>query len=411
MIVATRHHGNRQVELRRLEAPGGPGYPDTPWTSQAIIPGDYRGAVRIAAVACAVRLVTESAGSFIARVATGDAGAARPLLDAPQARVLQDPGNGWTSFDLWADLLASIELDRFGLLWKTVTSRGVDELFPIPAEHVRVVRAGGNGARTIEARIDGRAVDVTRDVIYVRSWAPGPRAVGESTVELASGTLRSARAYEEFRGRYFDNDATPGVVLTMQGNPNREQRRDLMRSWLARHAGPMNVNRPAILWGGVELDTVSASLRDAQAAEIADPIIRDVARAFRIYPASLLHLAVEAAAQQTGDATSDLFMRFTMMPRLRRIERALSADRDLFPDPNRYLVFDSTRFLRGDLGSTAKSVNPLVQSGTITKNEGRAMLGLPPVAGGDVFQVTPVGGAPNPDAPAVPDAIPATTED
>jgi hypothetical protein len=75
-------------------------------------------------------------------------------------------------------------------------------------------------------------------------------------------------------------------------------------------------------------------------------------------------------------------------------------DRDLFPNRKRYPRFDVSELLRADWATTASVIHQLKQVGTITANEGRAYIGLPPrreVPGGDVLQVTPVGGAPNAD--------------
>jgi hypothetical protein len=122
----------------------------------------------------------------------------------------------------------------------------------------------------------------------------------------------------------------------------------------------------------------------------------DVARAWRIYPPDLLHAAIgRRPLPVSAEVWADLFLRFSMLARFRRVERAISADRDIFPDPRQYARFDVDELLRGDITTIASMIHELVQVGVMNPNEGRSKIGLPPRPGGEKFQETPVGGAPN----------------
>jgi len=110
-------------------------------------------------------------------------------------------------------------------------------------------------------------------------------------------------------------------------------------------------------------------------------------------------LSRRRAGITSTEHTADTFMRFSLTPRMRRIERAFAADRDLFPDRALYPRFDTTEFTRGDTATMASKVHQLVQVGVLSPNEGRAEIGLPGHPDGDALQLTPVGGAPNPTPP------------
>lgn len=394
MILRTPH-GNRELRLFELSS-----VIPHPGSSDAIVRGlgNYPPELMVPAVGCAVRLVSETIASFVMRVYTGDASQRRPLLDAPQAVLFQEPAEGWTSFDLWSDTISAGELGSAAFLWKTRTKQGVEELYPIDPDYVRVRRAKGGG-KEIVARVEGRLQDITHDVVYIRGWAPQPALEGVPPIELHRPALRTASSYEEYRGRYFDQGGMPGIVLEHPGNPDRTQRRDIVQGWMRRHSGPRNAGRPGITWGGVKVQQLSPNLKDAQAAELSDALCRDVARMFRIYPSELLHAVVTGKVLGV-EQWADLFMRFSLLPRMRRIERAIAADRDVFPDRSRYPRFDPSEFLRGDLATIATLVHNLVQVGVITKNEGRAYIGLPPRADGDVLLETPVGATANTKPPA-----------
>lgn len=407
MVIASR--GNAVV------VPSGPGAPvefrAESW--QAALPSrdpSYSGGaswwpygIVVPAIACAVRLVSETIAGFVMRTYEGRAERRQPVLDAWQADLFQDPDQSTSSFRFWEDVLTSVELWGGAFIHKRTGRGRVVALEVIDPDYLSV-RVTATGEERIEAWSGGKRVDITREVIHVRGWSPNPAAAqGVGTTDLHRSSVSGALDYESFRGRYFANDATPGVVLSHPGKElTSEQRVDLLRSWMRRHAGPDKRGLPGLVWGGMTVQNLAgSSMRDAQGTELADAIVRDVAREFRIFPPALLHAAVDSnAGIVSAEATADMFMRFSLQGRMRRIERAFAADADLFPDRSLYPRFDTTEFTRGDIATMASKVHQLVQVGVQTPNEGRAEMGYPPHPDGDVLQITPVGGAPNPTPPA-----------
>lgn len=342
-----------------------------------------------------MRLISESMGSFVMRVYEGDASQRQPRLDSSQAALLQDGAADYaTSFDLWSDVAASVELCGNGFIWKGRQRRGgaVTELYAFPAENTCVYVTDA-GKKVVEASSGGEKYDITRDVIHVRGWSPIAAVSGVSTPTEHRQTIRGSYALEQFRGRYFDSDATPNIVLEHPGMLKPDERADLRASWNARHGGP-NGDKTGVLWAGMTARQLNSTLQESQMAELVTADVLQVARMFRIYPPSLLSAAIESPLPP-AEVLSDHFWRFTLMPRARRIERALSADREVFPDRSVYARFDASELVRGDIATTASKIHQLTQVGVVTKNEARSELGYPPMDGGDVLQETPVGGAPN----------------
>jgi HK97 family phage portal protein len=396
VIYAGRDGANR--ELRLFEGSGlipRPGSPDI------VMDGAYHAAaIEVDAVACALGLLSESIGSFSMRTYSGGDGADRqPVKNAWQNRLFQEPGNGYSPFDLWADTVCSLELEKAAFLWKTVgRSNRVVELYPVDARYFRVTRKSPSEPREIKARIDGRLEDVSDQVVYIRSWSPSPSSEGASNLELHHRSFRQAIALEEYTGSYFDNNGAPGIVLTVPGSPDRAERKAMLESWEKRHARARNAGKPGLLWGGMTAERLGDNLKDAQTAELTAAIVRKVARIFRIYPADLLHQEL-AEGKGKGAATaallSDIFFRFSLMPRLARITSTIALDRDIYPNPAHFPAFDTAALVHADFATAADKAHNLVQSGVLTKNEGRGIIGFAPVPGGDTFQETPVGGAPN----------------
>jgi len=252
--------------------------------------------VMIPAVACAVRLVSETVAGFVMRTYEGRAERRQPVLDTWQADLFQDPDMRTSSFQFWEDVVTSLELWRGAFILKRVARGRVAALEVLDPDFVAVTEWIDGRPPSIHAWADSQRVDITREVIHVRGWSPNPAAAqGVGTTELHRTSIRGAQDYESVRGRYFQNDATPGLVLSHPGNPTSEQRVDLLRAWVRRHSGPDGRLLPGLVWGGMSVQQLTSSMRDAQATELADAIVRDVAREFRIYPASLLHAAVASA--------------------------------------------------------------------------------------------------------------------
>lgn len=397
-VLAIRHGGNREARMFNnigLSAPAPGSYEAT-----ALMAGYDVNALAVAAVASAVKLVTETVASFVMRVYEGDAMEREVVLDDPVAELFQYPRlDGQSdSFTFWQDVSTACEVgEGCAILKRRDRRRKVAELEPLAPGAVKVSRDGGR--RRVEAHLEGdppgRYRDVTGDVVWVRGWSPCADPTGISTLRLNAPGLRTAWAYEVWRSAYFENGAQPSVVLQHPGNPNKEIRTEILDGWTSRNAGARNQGKVALVWGGMTATSISPTLRDSQTAEIADTIVRDVARMFRIVPAELLATTIASSTLPSPEHAADLFVRFTALPRLRRIERALAVDPDLFPDRARYPRFDLADFLRGDLATRATVVHMLRQDGVITANEGRAEFGYEPRDDGDELQVTPVGGAPN----------------
>lgn len=363
----------------------------------------------VAAVACAVQLVSESLGIPVMRVYEGDASERELLLNAPQAKILQDPAEGDTSFDLWCDTSVSLELEQGAFLWKNTDrtasgKREVLELVPVDPRIFTVTRPKTNAPRVIKAKVDGQIKDVTDQVIFIRGWSPiAGNATGISKLELHRTPLDNATKLEEYRGRYLDNDGGVGIVLDASGSqPTRLQREELLDSWAARHSG--QPGKPGLIWGDVKkVEQFAPTLQDSQAVELSNVVALDVARMWRIYPAELIHAALgRPQPPKSAELWADVFLRFSLLHRMRRIERAISADPDLFPSTGRgarrYSRFDVDELLRGDITTIASMIHSLKQVGVMTANEGRAKVGLPRSSdpNADKLLITPVGGAPNP---------------
>lgn len=368
-------------------------------------PGNWQAAIQTAAVASAIRLVSESVGSMVMRTFTGDALEKQPVYDSPQAKLFQNPAPGVSSFDFWTDMAAAIETASAAFAWKVKDRDGrVVQLLPLDPDYFQI--QGSPYERQVTGWKDGKIIDVTSDVLVVRAWSPKPSADGTSTLELHSSLFNKSRNLAEYQGRYFTGDGTVSQVI--QGGPTtQEQRNELVAGWVLNRR-KYNIG---VLWGGAELKQMNPSLRDSQAVELETAIAQDVARAYRIVPAEILHAATHPDRFPSLEMYRGIFFTFSLLHRLRRIERAFSADDDLFPDKALWAGFDPSQFIKADTATMADAAHNMRQDGSLVPDEQRALvLGLPklPNGQGQHIQQTPVGGAPNPNGNGAPNQVGAT---
>ena len=403
MTVLALRHGGGQREVRLFDTVGlrAP----APGSSEAIalLSGYNADGLSVAAVGAAVRLITETVASFVMRVYTGDASKKKALLGDPVAELFQYPSldGDRDSFQLWQDVAAACEIGKGAAIFKARDRRRrVAELYVLDPRTVRTERSSAGENRVLVRKsMAGDWKDITSDVVWIRGWAPNPNPEGVSTLDLHAQGLKTAWAYEVYRAAYFENGGLPSIIFQHPGNPSKQVRDEMLEGFARRHSSARNSGRPGMIWGGTIPVPITPNLRDSQTAEIADTIVRDVARMFRIVPAELLATTIASSSLPSPEHTADLFVRFTLLSRLRRIERAIASDPDLFPDRSRYPLFDMSNFLRGDLATRATVVHMLRQDGVMTGNEGRAEFGLEPMDGADELQQTPVGGAPGTGTP------------
>lgn len=399
MIIATRN-GDREVRLFEQSA-AIPSY--TGWLGSVAPSGvlvTTETALGLPTVGAAVRLIAETVASLPLCTYRGLDADKRPATTSTGWRLLHDqPNPDQSAFDLVSDIAASVETWGNAYIRKLKSRRGLLAMYVLDPSAVRVKRDEGN-RKVFEVTTAGRRVELTDvDVLHVRGFTPRGGDVGLSPIQQHREAIGSALALQRFQGRFFTNDATPSLYMTVPGDLDETQAERLRARFEARHGGVENAGSIAILGNGAELSSLSMPLRDAQFIEGHQEAAAVAARIFLGPAASLLG----ADANQKTEEESLRFVNFCLLPRLRRIERALLTDPDLYPpDSGEYPQFDIDEFLRADAATRAEVNHKYIQSGVLLVDEVRAEMGRQPLpdGAGQVPQITPVGGAPNSAAAA-----------
>lgn len=207
-----------------------------------------------------------------------------------------------------------------------------------------------------------------------------------SPLEALRNTIGTSIAMDRFLAQFYGEGATPSSVLETDATITEEQARILRDTWADAHT---RRRKPAVLTGGLRWKSVTTSAADMQMLEHREAIVRDIARAYRIPLHMINGSGGDSQTYQNVEQSGINFVRYTLLPFMRRIEDAIS---EMLPLTQR-VRFNASEFERADLTTRVKAQQMQIMSGTLTPNEAREQENREPYEGGDQF-ILGVAGAP-----------------
>jgi HK97 family phage portal protein len=395
VILRSRHHGD--VQLRSGE-----------WGTEHIIPSygfaglsssgvavTEEAAYGLPAVSNVIRAPAEIVATLPFIVYKDGAARERAEKDWRWGLLHERPSEDVDSYEFWYDLELSLEATQNAFIQKAKTRSKVVECYVIDPHAVKVTWDRETNRRKYEIWQDGTSRPIPADqILHIRGWSPRPGAIaGVSLLTAHRNAIGSALAMNSFEGDYFKRGAVPPFWYT--GAANSKQAQEIADMHNARHAGPGNAFKVGSLWGQMDVKSIPISMEDASFVDTKRLSIEDACRIWR-WPKELLELSEAPTLDETAWAAR--FLKFYLLPRLRRIERAFAADDDLFFKSGFAGEFLTAALERADYVTRVRGYKDARQGGWITGNEIRELENYPPVEGGDELLQTPTGSAPNPSA-------------
>jgi HK97 family phage portal protein len=404
MIIKTRYGGN--LEVRDLYS----GINTTPPTWAQLTGSSSGGRVTLPAafglpaLGAAMRLVAGTIASLRLTVYRGRRGDKVEQPGDWRAQLLEAPTMDMSDFDWLWDVAWTLEGTENALLEKVKLPNGrVVELRPVPMDMARIYRDPQTGQKVIEVIENGQTRRLTSDrVLHIRGQTMGAGVAGVSRIWQHRDPVGAMLAAQRFEGRFFQNDARPGVAFIFPEGVRREQARDWKTEIELEYGGVDNSWKPFVAGGGVQITSIPVSLQDAQFVEGRRLSFEECGRIMDVSP---LLLGTHGNRVADFQQAVDHFLSMQLTPRLRRIERALKADSDLFGGSDLYPAFEINDLTFLNPLTRAQVIHEKIQDGTLLPDEARAEEGLAPLPPlpddwtqmpGQVPQITPVGGSPNP---------------
>lgn len=362
-------------------------------------------AMGLPAVGRAISLVSETIANLPIQVFEGRGANKRLREDTWQFRLLSElPGMGdFTIFDFISDLNACLEASGNAFVQKVKAGGEVVALIIIDPNRVRVGRDGGE-KRFEVFDTDGKMQRYSSStILHVRGFTVSGADIGLSPISLHRMKIGQMVASDEYIARFYGQGMGKKVAIEVPGQLKKDDAQDMKDTFVANHSGLANSHLPAVLQNGAKLSDFGMTLEDAQYAESEKLNLVQAAHIFKLPPKFLTG---------EGDLTEWDFIalhQIGLAPRMRRILTAFHSDADLFPDRRLYPEFEVRELVRTDAKTKAEVEHLQIQDGSKLVDEARAERGEGPLPAipddpaqtpGMVPQLTPVGGAPNPNADA-----------
>jgi len=158
----------------------------------------------------------------------------------------------------------------------------------------------------------GQRVNYGLDEVYqIKNFNPYDRFHGVGPTSAAKLSINYSYAASLFNTSALDNAAEPGLILTSDQNPSKEEREYLREQFDTRHRGAAHAKRTAILTGGLDVKTVALKMTDMQLAEISQIKDKRICSTFGV-PPEIVGLGTEA--QYAQGPAQKAFMFNTVMP-------------------------------------------------------------------------------------------------
>jgi HK97 family phage portal protein len=291
-----------------------------------------------------------------------------------------------TAYDFRECQVAHLNLRGNAYALKQENGRGIKSLIPLSPDRMNVVRDAG--ALVYEyTHEDSRKETFSAERIWHLKNMPiscsfngqVPEGVlGISPIAAAKEAIGLSLAADQYGGRYFANNAVPGLNLQFPAKLTDNARAFLKES-LEKYAQMENKFKSIITEEGGKIEQIGIGNKDSQFLESRQFQIEEIARIFRVYPILIGHptnTMTYASAEQLFLA----FGKFTILPICKRIEQ--SANQSLLTEEDRKKFFfehNLDGLLRADTATRYTVYSQARQWGIMNVDEIRALENMNPL--------------------------------
>ena len=287
---------------------------------------------------------------------------------------------------LWRllEIYLALKGEGYFIIEKDMFGRPV-ELWPVPVHWVQMTPYLDHPYYTVRAT-SGTLMQVSVDDMFVMKdlnpYDPFRRGLGQS--EALADEIETDEYAAKFQKRFFFNDATPNLVISMPKS-TEEQRKRFRAEWLERFRGHFNSHGVATVNGEVVVNKIGDTMKDMDMVN-GRIFIRDAVLEHFGVPREIMGIT-ESSNRATSEAAQYIYAQNVLMPRLRRREEAIN--KQLLPMFGPDLIWRYEDIVpRNQEFDKAVALDGW-NAGLLTKDEAREKLGMPPApVGGDVYKTT-----------------------
>jgi len=250
------------------------------------------------------------------------------------------------------------------------------------------------------------------DVLHVRGLA-SDGIIGYSPVDLMREALGLAKVEEEYRARFFKNDARPGAIVEYPGKMTEPAYERFKRDWQETYGGLGNRFKIGFLEMGLKWHEVGVPPQTAQFLEGRKFQLEELARITGT-PLVLLQSTEKSTSWGTGVAEiKRAFLENCLLDWFTEWAQRITVSVFTPAERRRYFVeHELKNYLRGDPKTEAEVLQIQRRNGIINGDEWRSIVNMNPLPGGlgkkyivegNMTTLAKVGSEPSPSAPGAAD--------
>lgn len=334
-------------------------------------PNDILSREQLTSVVRAVKLIAEDIGRLTVRISDDSP-------DNPQYRnnaaldLLEKEANPYMSGREWRTWMVSTSILRgssYSFIQRTPNGDPV-ALWPLLPGRVTAVWSGF----FLQPKwlLDGREID-PHEIIVLMS-GPGNTNnpyLCDSPLTKCAPAMTLAVIQERCSLALATAGRMGKISITHPGTLSNAAKMDLLDSYTRKHVSPEGAARPLVLDEGVKVERLSDGASGGLTEDRKFSIM-EVARALSIPPQMLFQ--GDAGALTSQIEMMRQYVETTVQPWCVKFADAMRTK--LLPLGLRF-NFDHYALMRGNLRDTASALKDLAQTGAVTVNDAREMLGLP----------------------------------
>lgn len=290
-------------------------------------------------------------------------------------------------FDLIDGTIINLELMGNSYWYKRRDMLGVvRELWVIPAQYMWVVPSpetfikGYVMQRLAYGQIGSFVVPFEEaDIIHYKYADPNNLYYGISPLAAVSDAYNTQMQLNTYTGAMFKNMARPDGVVSTDATLSEADFDRAKKMFQQQYGGNHNTAKAIIMDNGMKFTPTTFKPVDMGKKDTSRDVLERMAAAFRV---PLAKIITENVNKANAEAAQEDFLRDTVVPRLARIEEKINEK--LMPEygDEYFVAFENP--VKEDKEARIKERTENIRVGYSTRNEERALDGLPPLKiGGD----------------------------
>lgn len=227
------------------------------------------------------------------------------------------------------------------------------------------------------------------DILIFRNISSDPNTplIGRPIAAGADYAIQELIGFHDTRMSTIENGSRPDLLFGTEERLSKEETKAFLDQFEGRHKGAANQGKSGVLPYGLKVQDIGFDIEKLMYILPMDDVKREICEVFRVPPEMLGTLG--KSNKSNVDAALGVFITQTMRPYARIPENTITG---FMRSPRiglRGWKFNLFMEVPKNDEIFAKTLNTQIMSGVVTPNEGRRLMNLPPIDGGD-YQFVPV---------------------